>query len=176
MRIDEISFERPWQLTSNTYYCDYIEDEVRKYVPNGLIQVWEKQNTSPNKDHNVVATFEYNGAWEVHHMVIDQNGKIHSGIKGSVPPQISGNTGFISTAKKIYEDHLKRGRKIRISSTPSLWKNYETFIKSIVKNNVNVTKINPVNLNDKAFDDSPCISQVIEHRGKFLNGTKIPLI
>ena len=138
--------------------------------------MWEKIKDSPDEPSNIVATFQHNGAWEVHHIVIDQNDRMHSGIKGSVTPQSSGNTGFISTAKKIYEDHLKRGRKIRISSTPALWKNYKTFIKSIVKNNVNVTKINPENLNDIAFDGSPCVSQVIEHRGKFLNGTKIPLI
>lgn len=173
MRIDEISFGRPWKLVGGTSYCDIIQGKIRHYVPRGLIQVWQKEQDSPDEDINLIATFEHRGAWEVHHIRIDKNREIHSGIKNKNLASPGANIGFISTAKKIYEDHLARGRAIRISTSPELWNNYETFINRILRDsryNVQREEFNP---NDTSFDGSPCVSQVISPRGKFLNGTTI---
>jgi hypothetical protein len=175
MRIDEISFSKPWNLISGTNNCYFIQSKIRDHVPRGLIQVWEKEKESSTEDTNIIATFESNGAWEVHHIRIDSRGIIHSGRKNQVLADRSANIGFISTAKKIYEDHLSRGRSIRVSSSLELWHNYEKFIDRIIRDtkyNVEKKKFNP---NAVSFDGSPCVSQIIEPRGKFLNGTTINL-
>jgi hypothetical protein len=174
MRIDEISFERPWQLTSNTPYCQFVENEVRKHIGRGLIQVWEKIKNSPDESSNIVATFQHDGAWEVHHIKINTDGTIQSGSKNNSDASETANIGFVSTMKQIYDQHLKRGRKIRIVTDSDLWQNYKTFIDRLVK--TSGRKLGEFKPNDVSFDGEPCVSQVIEHRGKFLNGTKIPLI
>lgn len=175
MRLDEISFDQPWKLVSGTPYCDYINQEVRKYIPRGLIQVWEKVRETPQEDYNILVTFQHNGAWEVHHVKIDTNGKIYSGQKDNTRSQQMANIGYVSTAKQIYEKHLSRGRKIRVSSTLELWSNYEKFINKIIRDSDYRIKKGQFNLNDISFDGKPCVSQIIEHQGKFLNGSTMLL-
>lgn len=174
MGIDEISFERPWKMVSDTAHCRFVENEIRKFVGRGLIEVWEKTKDSSDEPSNIVATFQYNGAWEVHHIKINIDGTIRSGGKNNSDASGSANIGFVSTMKQIYEKHLSRGRKIRIVTDSDLWQNYKIFVDRLIK--TSGRKLGEFNPNDIAFDGSPCVSQVIEHRGKFLNGTSIPLI
>jgi hypothetical protein len=166
--IDEVDFNNPWNLRSGTPRCSAITQMIRSQGISGLIQVWEKED-DPSQ---LLATFEHAGSWEVHHFHIDEHGEISSGEK--LRQNKTPNVGMIATVKKIYEDHLARGRTVRVTATPQLWRNYSVFINKIVSKSRGNYKVGKPDYNATSADGELCVSQIISHRGKMLNGVKIP--
>jgi hypothetical protein len=166
--IDEVDFNNSWNLRSGTPRCLTITQMIRSQGISGLIQVWEKED-DPSQ---LLATFEHAGSWEVHHFHIDEHGEISSGEK--LRQNKTPNVGMISTVKKIYEDHLARGRTVRVTASPEMWRNYSVFINKIVSKSRGNYKVGKPDYNATSADGEPCVSQIISHRGKMLNGVKIP--
>jgi hypothetical protein len=171
MKIDEVTFNRPWNLVSGTDRTKWLEAEVRRHVGRGLIEVWEKSGDSDQ----LVCTFENNGYWEVHHIRIKNGQVVKAGTSSDISTEVP-NIGFISTAKDIYMNHLNRGRKIKITTIPSLWPSYKKFIEKIVLDSNGARKLGTFNPNDVSFDGEPCLSQIVESRGKFtsITGLQVP--
>ena len=168
MKLFEIDFDKPWVLKTDTNTTDFVQAQLRKQIPTGLIQVWENEGDP----QQIIFTFEYNRFWEVHHLFVDDNRVIHSGTREKTLNS-SPSIGFYSTAKELYKRHLDRGRKIKITTTPELWKSYKRVVSKMIADTGEKHRLVSYNDNDIAFDGEPCVSAIIESKGKFLNKTRL---
>lgn len=165
MKINEVEFSRPWDLITGTETTEHVKSEIRKSGISGLIQVWQKSDDP----HQIVMTFERNGAWEVHHAYVDTQGNFISGKRlSSEIRKKSPDIDFLATMKRIYEQHMNRDRKIRITARPRQWKIYKKVIERLLKNHPD-WELGKYTNNDIGADGKSCVSQEIKPVNQFKN-------
>lgn len=162
MRLDEI-FDDPFELITDTPQTNDIKEFVLSHAPQAKnVSVFEASTDSKN----VFIRYAYKGAWEIHHVYNYTSGSIN-------PLATSPNPRFIGTVKKMYDECLDRGGKIRIlaakpatKSQKNMMDNYKTFVKIIAKKRTDIT-ISPVIENFIGADGTVGSAIEISPIGKF---------
>jgi hypothetical protein len=121
-------FDSPYEVSTSGDQVTAVKDALKN---DGITQSVVYQNASDPKEFFIEICS--NGAWEVHHNYIDDQGKFVSGLR--LNRNSGANPRFISTALKLYRDRLNKGQSIRIVSTPELWTLYKKAINHILVNN-----------------------------------------
>jgi hypothetical protein len=161
MKINEITFDSPWSLTTNTPRTDHVKQDLRNKGFTGGLMVYENSQ-DPSQ---IIFAINVNGYWEVHHQYLDlKTGEFTSGQKINIGDKI--NIGLPSTAKKIYQERLNRGQRVRVTAPSELWKTYQRIIKKIVDDSDGNLVAGEIITDHTGIDGKPCISQTISYRGK----------
>lgn len=168
MQINEISFDQPWTLVTNTSRTDHVKQDLKNRGFTGATMVYEKSD-DPSQ---IIFLINVDGYWEVHHQHLNlKTGEFTSGQK--INTGKTTNIGLPSTAKKLYQSRLDRGQRVRVTAPPELWKTYQKIIEKIVKDSNDRLKSGEIITNNVGIDGMPCVSQTISYHGKSLVSERI---